>query len=72
MMTAEYNTDNPFAVSVGNASAKKANKISYVLCYQPKLLDWRVSAAKTHQLGVINDALFSQVCDRLDQIVRLK
>lgn len=31
MTTAEYNADNPFAVSVGNASGKKANK--KVMCF---------------------------------------
>jgi mRNA interferase MazF len=36
MTTADYNADNPFAVSVGNASGRKSGKTSYVLCHQPK------------------------------------
>ena len=71
MTTAKYNADNPFAVSVGNASGKKVNKISYVLCHQPKSFDWRARCAKAHPLGVINDTLFSQICDRLNQIIQL-
>ena len=71
MNTAGYNADNPFAVAVGNASGKKVNKTSYVLCHQPKSFDWRARCAKPHSLGVMNDALFSQVCDRLNQIIQL-
>ncbi|MBQ0720526.1 MAG: type II toxin-antitoxin system PemK/MazF family toxin [Gammaproteobacteria bacterium] len=71
MTTAEYNADNPFALAVGNASGKKVNKTSYVLCHQPKSFDWRSRQAKPHPLGVMNDALFSQVCDRLNQIIQL-
>jgi len=71
MTTAEYNADNPFAVSVGNASGKKDNKISYVLCHQPKSFNWRARRAKAHPLGVIKSTLFSQVCDRLNQIIQL-
>lgn len=71
MTTAEYNADNPFAVSVGSGSGEKANKISYVLCHQPKSFDWRARRANPHVLGAIHDALFSQVCDRLNQVVQL-
>jgi len=71
MTTAEYNADNPFAVPVGSASGKKDNKTSYALCHQPKSFDWRTRRAKPHSLGVINDTLFSQVCDRLNQIIQL-
>ena len=41
MTTAEYNATNPFAVSVGAASGRKAGKTSDVLCHQPKSFDWR-------------------------------
>ncbi len=36
MTTAEYNSDNPFAVAVGVAKGGKEGKTSYVLCHQPK------------------------------------
>lgn len=72
MTTAQYNADNPFAVAVGNASGQKSNKTSYVLCHQPKSFDWRVRTAKPHPLGSLNKTLFTQVCERLNQIVQLK
>ncbi len=72
MTTAEYNADNPFAVAVGKASGHKRDKISYVLCHQPKSFDWRVRNAKPHPSGLLNKALFVQICERLNQIVQLK
>lgn len=71
MTTAEYNADNPFAVPVGNATGKKANKTSYVLCHQPKSFDWRKRYAKPHPLKKLNIDLFEEVCQRLNQIIQL-
>jgi len=71
MTTAEYNDDNPFAVTVGKASGRKVDKTSYVLCHQPKSFDWRLRGAKIHPLGKLNNDLFAQVCDRLNQIIQL-
>ena len=71
MTTAQYNADNPFAVAVGQASGRKAGQTSYVLCHQPKSFDWRLRGAKAHPLGQLSDALFAQVCERLDQIIRI-
>ena len=71
MTTAEYNADNPFAFAVENATGKNENKTSYVLCHQPKSFDWRARHAKSHPLGAMNDTMFSQVCDRLNQIIQL-
>lgn len=72
MTTAEYNADNPFAVPVGKAvSVRKKGQVSYVLCHQPKSFDWRLRHAKAHPLGVLPNALFVQVCERLNQIICL-
>jgi len=71
MTTADYNVDNPFAVAVGQLKGKKAEKTSFVLCHQPKSFDWRLRGAKPHQLGRLSDALFNQVCQRLNQIIQL-
>jgi mRNA interferase MazF len=71
MTTAEYNADNPFAVAVGQSKGRKAAKTSYVLCHEPKSFDWRLRAAKPHPLGTLSDTLFAQVCERLNQIIRL-
>ncbi|WP_296891987.1 type II toxin-antitoxin system PemK/MazF family toxin [Thiobacillus sp.] len=72
MTTAEYNADNPFAVAAGFAKGRsKAGKTSYVLCHQPKSFDWRQRGAKAHPLGTLPDTVFADVCERLNQIIRL-
>jgi mRNA interferase MazF len=71
MTTAEYNADNPFAVSVGKASGRKAEQISYVLCHQPKSFDWRLRKAKAHPLKSLSKSLFIKVCERLNQIIQI-
>lgn len=71
MTTAEYNADNPFAVAVGSARGKKAEKTSYVLCHQPKSFDWRSRKASPHPLKSLADHHFAEVCTRLNQIVQL-
>ena len=71
MTTAHYNADNPFAVAVGPASGQKAGQTSYVLCHQPKSFDWRLRSAKPHPSGQLPDALFAQVCERLNQIIQI-
>ncbi len=70
MTTAEYNTDNPFAVEIGKVASRN-NKRSYVLCHQPKSFDWRARLAKPHPLGTLKDTLFSRICERLNQIIQL-
>jgi len=71
MSTAGYNADNPFAVMVGEARGRKGGRGSYVLCHQPKSFDWRQRGASRHPLKRLSDAMFAQVCERLNQIIRL-
>jgi mRNA interferase MazF len=76
MTTAAYNSDNPFAVTLGKVAEQKTgvgkiDKTSYVLCHQPKSFDWQLRGAKPHPLGTLNNALFVQVCKRLNQIIQL-
>lgn len=71
MTTAEYNADNPFAVAIGPATGRKAGKTSYVLCHQPKSLDWRARRAAPHPLGCIPEAPFAEVCAILNQVIAL-
>lgn len=71
MTTAGYNADNPFAVEVGTAKGRKAGQASFVLCHQPKSFDWRLRGASTHPMKRLSDALFAQVCERLNQIIQL-
>lgn len=71
MTTAEYNADNPFAVAIGKATGRKAGQTSYVLCHQPKSFDWRLRGAKAHPLGLVPEAVFREVCERLNQIIQV-
>lgn len=76
MTTAKYNTDNPFAIAVGQVNKSrigqtKPEKTSYVLCHQPKSFDWRLRNARPHPIGPLSDSLFAQVCESLNQIIRL-
>ncbi|MEQ1591859.1 MAG: type II toxin-antitoxin system PemK/MazF family toxin [Thiobacillaceae bacterium] len=71
MTTAVYNADNPFAVAVGKASGHRTGKTSYVLCHQPKSFDWQLRGAKAHPLKRLTDDGFTQVCERLNQIISL-
>lgn len=71
MTTAEYNSDNPFAVAVGKTKKLTLDKISYVLCHQPKSFDWRVRGAKAHPASRLSDAHVAEVCGLLNQIIQL-
>ncbi len=72
MTTAEYNKDNPFAITVGRTTGRvKTTKSSYVLCHQPKSFDWRVRDAKAHPLKKVSDQSFSEVCACLNQIIKI-
>lgn len=71
MTTAVYNADNPFAVAVGTVRGKSSEKLSYVLCHQPKSFDWRSRKASPHPLRRLSDNLFAEVCLRLNQIVQI-
>ncbi len=72
MTTAKYKADNPFAVATGRAKEpSKAGKTSYVLCHQPKSFDWRLRHAKPHPLKKLTEAPFVEVCECLNQIIRV-
>ncbi len=71
MTTAAYNADNPFAIAVGKSSGRQIGKTSYVLCHQPKSFDWHLRGGKAHSLKRLADEQFAQVCERLNQIIRL-
>lgn len=71
MTTADYNADNPFAVSVGHVQRGTVQKTSYVLCHQPKSFDWRVRDARSHPMKRLPDAVFLKVRGVLEQIIQL-
>jgi len=68
MTSAEYNVDNPFAVSLGE---EKGRKHSYVLCHQPKSFDWRIRKSSPHILKISEDK-FQEVLMILNQIIQLQ
>ena len=67
MSSADYNATNPFAVD----NSRSAKEASYILCHQPKSLDWRVRHASPHPWGKVRDAVFQQACAELNGIVAL-
>jgi mRNA interferase MazF len=71
MTTADYNSDNPFAVVVGQAKVRNIARTSYVLCHQPKSFTWRQRSASVHPMKRLPDVLFAEVCTRLNQIMQI-
>lgn len=72
MTTAAYNASNPFAVPAGPASGRRAGRISYVLCHQPKSYDWRARRAKRHPSKRLGDDPFEEACLLLNDIIGLR
>lgn len=70
LTTAEYNADNPFAVPVGRVRVAGRMKTSFVLCHQPKSLDWRVRRAAAHPLKRLTETTVRECLGILDQIVQ--
>lgn len=71
MTTAEYNRDNPFAVTIGAARKKGVAKQSYVLCHQPKSFDWRARGASPHPIKKVSSSQLLEICTILNQIIML-
>ena len=66
LSTAAFNATNPFAVD--NTTKGEA---SYIICNQPKSMDWRLRGAKSHAWGKVRDAVFKQACSELNDLVLL-
>lgn len=66
MSTAAFNSTNPFAVD--NSSKGEA---SYIICNQPKSMDWRLRGARSHAWGKVREAIFKQACSELNDLVLL-
>ena len=69
MTTAEYNSDNPFAISLG-----KARRLGKAIRSLPPAQVFRLAreGARAHEIGKIDEALFPTVRERLNQIIQLK
>lgn len=66
MSTAAFNATNPFAVD--NSSKLEP---SYIICNQPKSMDWRLRDARPHVWGKVREAIFKQACGELNDLVLL-
>ncbi|MBC7549201.1 MAG: type II toxin-antitoxin system PemK/MazF family toxin [Polaromonas sp.] len=66
MSTAAFNASNPFAVD--NSSKAEA---SYIICNQPKSMDWRLRGARAHPWGKVREGIFKQACAELNELVHL-
>ena len=71
MTTAEYNADNPFAVTARTAHKRGESVSSYVLCHQPKSFDWCARRARPHPMGRVDEAVLVEARHRLNQIIEL-
>lgn len=67
MTTASYNETNPFAIKCIGPK----NKVSYILCHQPKSFDWRARGANLHPWKQLELQQFDHVCEALNQIISL-
>lgn len=67
MSSAASNATNPFAVD----NSRSAADPSYIICNQPKSLDWRLRGAKPHAWGKVREAVFKQACIELNDLVAL-
>ena len=66
MSSAAFNATNPFAVD--NSSKTEA---SYIICNQPKSMDWRLRGAKPHKLAKVRESVFKHACGELSDLVQL-
>ena len=66
LSSAAFNATNPFAVD--NTTKGEA---SYIICNQPKSMDWRLRGAKSHAWGKVREAVFKQACSELNDLVLL-
>ena len=66
LSTAAFNATNPFAVD--NTTKGEA---SYIICNQPKSMDWRLRGAKSHAWGKVREVVFKQACSELNDLVAL-
>ena len=64
--TAAFNATNPFAVDNSGKS-----EVSYIICNQPKSMDWRLRGGKPHVWGKVREAIFKQACGELNDLVLL-
>ena len=65
MSSAAFNASNPFVVDSSKARA------GYIICNQPKSMDWRLRGARPHLWGKVRESVFKQACAELNELVHL-
>ena len=65
--TAACNATNPFAVD----NSRSTKEPSYIVCNQPKSMDWKQRGARPHSWGKVREAVFQQACGELNDLVQL-
>lgn len=67
MSTVAYNATNPFAID----NSRSVKEPSYIICNQPKSMDWRLRAACPHAWGKVGERIFKQACTELNDLIQL-
>ena len=67
MSTSSSNVNNPFAVD----NSKGLDQPSFVICNQPKSLDWRQRGARPHPWERVSNATLTLVCQEVNDIMQL-
>ncbi|MEN9886618.1 MAG: hypothetical protein RL758_1196 [Pseudomonadota bacterium] len=67
MSTAAYNATNPFAID----NSKSAHEPSYIICNQPKSMDWRQRGASPHPWKRVSESTLAVTCLELNDILQL-
>ena len=67
MSTATYNATNPFAIN----NSRSAKDPSYIICNQPKSMDWRLRGARAHAWGKMRENIFRSACVELNELIQL-
>ena len=66
LSTSALNASNPFAVDNGIKG-----EASYIICNQPKSMDWRLRGARPHAWAKVREAVFKQACGELNDLIEL-
>jgi len=71
MTSSLSNLGNPFALEVPRETSKGTREPSFVLCHQPKSVDWRQRRASPHPWKSLTNAQLAAACEGLNDIVGL-
>lgn len=67
MSSSESNLTNPFAID----NSKGLNERSFIICNQPKSLDWRQRGARPHPWERVSTSTLKLACQEVNDIMQL-